>query len=156
MEQCGADAAAVEPARAGGFDRDFYSLLFLARGRHPIIMNKLRFEGRGRIGLRDVANLARFASRELERPLNWQVVPITRDWTDWMDSPILYLASHQAPKITESEIAKLRRFIDAGGLLFTQADGAMRRSILLCCNCRRNCCRILSGWICRRNMRFTR
>ncbi|HEV8606847.1 MAG TPA: hypothetical protein VGQ99_15995, partial [Tepidisphaeraceae bacterium] len=46
-----------------------YSLLFLARGRHPIIMNKLRFAGAWANRPRDVANLARFASRELERPL---------------------------------------------------------------------------------------
>jgi hypothetical protein len=72
---------------------------------------------------RDIANLARFASRELERPLNWQVIPIERDWTEWMDSPILYLASHQAPKLGEKEIEKLRKFIEAGGMLYTQADG---------------------------------
>src|SRR5207245_5073682 len=100
-----------------------YSLLFLARGRHPIIMNKLRFAGAWANRPRDVANLARFASRELERPLNWQVIPIERDWTEWMDSPILYLASHQAPKLSETDIAKLRQFIEAGGMLLTQADG---------------------------------
>jgi hypothetical protein len=100
-----------------------YSLLFLARGRHPIIMNKLRFAGAWANRPRDLANLSRFASRELERPLNWQVIPIERDWTEWMDSPILYLASHQAPKLTETDIAKLRQFIDAGGMLYTQADG---------------------------------
>ncbi|HEV8378553.1 MAG TPA: DUF4159 domain-containing protein, partial [Tepidisphaeraceae bacterium] len=100
-----------------------YSLLFLARGRHPIIMNKLRFAGAWANRPRDLANLSRFASRELERPLNWQVIPIERDWTEWMDSPILYLASHQAPKMSETDIAKLRQFINAGGMLFTQADG---------------------------------
>ncbi|HEX2971067.1 MAG TPA: hypothetical protein VHP11_01970, partial [Tepidisphaeraceae bacterium] len=64
-----------------------YSLLFLARGRHPILMNKVRFDGYWANRPRDVANLTRFASRELERPLNWQVVPLHRDWTDWADSP---------------------------------------------------------------------
>jgi hypothetical protein len=86
-------------------------------------MNKLRFAGAWANRPRDLANLSRFASRELERPLNWQVIPIERDWTEWTDSPILYLASHQAPKLTETDLAKLRKFIDAGGMLFTQADG---------------------------------
>ena len=44
-----------------------YCLLFLARGRHPILMNKLRFDGFWANRPRDVANLARFASKELER-----------------------------------------------------------------------------------------
>ena len=38
-----------------------YSLLFLARGRHPIIMNKLRFAGSWANRPRDLANLSRWA-----------------------------------------------------------------------------------------------
>ena len=106
-----------------------YCLLFLARGRHPVLMNKLRWEGQeGKDGFwanrpRDLSNLTRFASRELERPLNWQVVPLSRDWTDWTDSPILYLASHTAVPMDDAEVAKVRSFIDAGGMLFLHADG---------------------------------
>jgi hypothetical protein len=100
-----------------------YALLFLARGRHPILMNKLRFEGYWANRPRDVANLARFASKELERPLNWQVVPIDRDWPEWTDSPILSIASHTPPKIAPQDLDKIRSFVAAGGMLFTQADG---------------------------------
>lgn len=110
----------------GGNVDTAYSLLFLSRGRHPILMNKLRFTGYWANRPRDVANLARFAGYQLERPLNWQVVPITRDWTDWMDSPILYLASHKAPKLSEDEYRKIRTFCENGGLLFMQADGNAR------------------------------
>lgn len=100
-----------------------YHLLFLARGRHPILMNKMRFNGYWANRPRDLGNLARFASRQLERPLNWQVVPIKRDWTDWTDSPILYLASHEAVRLSEEDVAHIRAFVYNGGLLFTQADG---------------------------------
>ena len=48
---------------------------------------------------RDVANLARFAGRQLERPINWQVVNLDNPWTDWTDIPILYLASHQPVRL---------------------------------------------------------
>jgi hypothetical protein len=100
-----------------------YALLFLARGRHPILMNKLRFDGYWANRPRDAANLARFAGKELERPLNWQVVSIDRDWTDWTDSPILYISSHVAPKFSDEQFAKIRSFVEAGGLLYTQTDG---------------------------------
>lgn len=100
-----------------------FKLLFLSRGRHPVLMNKLRFEGCWANRPRDVANLARFVSRELERPFNWQVVPIERDWTDWTDSPILYIASHEPFAFTAEHRQKLRRFIEAGGMVYTQADG---------------------------------
>jgi hypothetical protein len=55
--------------------------------------------------------------------LNFQVVPLARDYTDWLDSPILYLASHRAPQLSADDKRKLRAFVDAGGLLFTHADG---------------------------------
>jgi hypothetical protein len=100
-----------------------YSLLFLARGRHPIIMNKLRFDGAWANRPRDAANLARFAARELERPLNWQVVSLNRDWHEWNDSRILYLASHTAPKLTDPDRDKLRQYVQNGGMLLLQNDG---------------------------------
>jgi hypothetical protein len=100
-----------------------YALLVLARGRHPILLNKLRFDGHWANRPRDAANLARFASRELERPLNFQVVPLSRPWTDWSDSPIVYLASHEPIPLSEDDRVKLRQFVDSGGILFTQSDG---------------------------------
>jgi hypothetical protein len=127
-----------------------YSLLCLARGRHPIVMTKLRFDGNVPFGAaprlrpppgaaatdadapwvgywanrpRDAANLARFAGRQLEHPLNWQVVNIERNWTEWNDGPVLELASHVSPRFSDKDLEKLRNFVEAGGMLFTQADG---------------------------------
>jgi hypothetical protein len=99
-----------------------YALLFLARGRHPILMNKLRFDGYWSNRPRDAANLARYTGRQLERQLNWQVININSDWTGWTDSPVLYLASHQAPGLSDEDVNHVRSFVYAGGLLFTQAD----------------------------------
>ncbi len=137
-----------------------FCLLFLARGRHPVLMNKLRFgdgidadpdaaadadagadakggadpkagagaeadsdaDGAWANRPRDVANLARYAGRQLERDLNWQVVPIGRAHHDWLDSPVLYLASHLPPSLTPEERDKLRAFVRDGGILFTHAD----------------------------------
>jgi len=100
-----------------------FALLFLARGRHPILMNKLRYDGDWANRPRDVANLARFASAELERPLNWQVVPLDHDWRDWTDSPILFMAGDKPPRLTDSDRQKIKSYIENGGMLLTQADG---------------------------------
>jgi hypothetical protein len=85
-------------------------------------MSKLRFDGFWANRPRDLANLSRYAAKVLERGVNWQVVSLERDWTDWLDSPVLYLASHLPPKLAEADYAKLRQFVEAGGLLFTHAD----------------------------------
>jgi ribosomal protein S27E len=100
-----------------------YSLLFLSRGRHPVLMNKLRFDGFWANRPRDLLNLARFTSKEMERPINWQVVSLKSDWSDWMDAPILYIASHEALKFSDEDCQKLRAYADNGGLIFTHADG---------------------------------
>jgi hypothetical protein len=108
-----------------------YALLFLSRGRHPVLMNKLRFDKGGTEGQaqgfwgnrpRDAANLARYAGRKLERPLNWQVVTLEREWHDWLDSPILTIGSHSVPYFTAADIAKFRQYVEAGGMIYLQAD----------------------------------
>jgi hypothetical protein len=100
-----------------------YALIFLSRGRHPVLMNKLEFSGYWANRSRDLSNLSRVASHELERPINWQVVPIDHNWTDWTDSPIVYLASHEKPQLNDEAIDRLRQFALGGGMLFLQADG---------------------------------
>ncbi len=104
-----------------------YYLLFLARGRHPILFNKLRYDGDWDDRPHDVAHLARFTTAALERPLNWQVVNLRRNWFDWMDSPVLYISGDQPPKMTDADVLALRNFALGGGLIFTHADGGSRR-----------------------------
>jgi hypothetical protein len=102
-----------------------YTLLFLSRGRHPIFMNKLRFDTYWANRPRDIANLSHYASTVLERPINWQVVSFKSGWSDWMDSPVLYIASHEALNFSDDDCNKLRSFAENGGLIFTHADGDM-------------------------------
>jgi hypothetical protein len=99
-----------------------YCLMFLARGRHPILYNKLRYDGSWNDRRHDVSHLARFAAAQLERPINWQVVNLRRNWFDWMDSPVLYISGYHAPSLTEADYNTLRDFTFGGGLIFTHAD----------------------------------
>jgi len=107
-----------------------YYLLFLSRGRHPLIMNKLRFDSDGNKGVgywdnrpHDAAYLGRFVGHQLENPLNWQVIDVDTDWTQWLESPILEIASHKEIKFTTEQIDKIRNYIESGGMLYLQADG---------------------------------
>lgn len=99
-----------------------YALLFLARGRHPVLVNKLRFDGSWANRPRDMANLTRYASRKLERQINWQVVGLRTPWHQWLNAPILYMASHAPVALDDADCDRLRQYVEAGGLLFTQAD----------------------------------
>jgi hypothetical protein len=100
-----------------------YALLFLARGRHPILFNKLRYDGDWNDRPHDAAHLARFAGSQLERPLNWQVVNLRRNWFDWMDCPVLYISGDRRLKLLPQDYQALREFAEGGGTIFTHADG---------------------------------
>ena len=71
---------AVDP---GIYDSSF-ALLFLSRGRAPVLFNKLEYnlassskkpvEGNWNQRPRDIANLTHFIGREREISMNWQIV----------------------------------------------------------------------------------
>jgi hypothetical protein len=109
-----------------------WALLFLARGRAPVVMNKLQYDlnmhgdtpkvANWNQRPRDAANLAAWIGKENERFLNWQVVNLKVPVEDLHDAPILYLAGNQALDFTDEEYAKLRQFVEEGGLILANAD----------------------------------
>ena len=99
-----------------------FRVLFLSRGRHPVLLNKLRFDGPWANRPRDAARLADFVFDTIERPVNWQVANLSDGWREWMDAPLLYLASHAPVPLTDANVNDIRSYIQAGGMLFTNAD----------------------------------
>jgi hypothetical protein len=71
---------------------------------------------------RDAANFAKWAGPQVEQFLNWQVVNLSVPVSDLHDAPILYIAGNQALDFTDAEMAKLRQFVEEGGLIFANAD----------------------------------
>jgi hypothetical protein len=135
----GADALLKAPGT--GADAAF-ALLFLVRGRVPVLLNKLSlgkdFDWNNRP--RDVAKLSEWISDEVENHMNFQIVGIENKPEDWLDAPMLYIASDQpinggtgtAGGMTDEQAAKIKRYIDLGGMLVTTADtgsGKFNKSI---------------------------
>lgn len=113
-----------------------FALIFLARGRNPTGFNKLSYPGdTWDARPRDVANLTQYMVRAFERPVNWQVVDASLPVEEWQDAPVLLITGSQDPKFTPDQIDKLRKFITAGGLVFSTADdgsAAFTRAIEKC------------------------
>ncbi len=95
-----------------------FRLLFLARGRQPLLMDKLRFDGDWNDRPRDLAKLTQYASAQLEKPFAWGVADLSRDWWDWLESPVLMITTDTAPNFSDQDCEKLRNYANAGGLIF--------------------------------------
>jgi hypothetical protein len=100
-----------------------FGLLFLSRGRVPIAINKLSTGETWNNRPRDVANLTAWLAEATETALAWQIVSLDGDPRQWLDAPMLYLASHQPLPFTEAQRGRLKAYLDGGGLLFAVAEG---------------------------------
>lgn len=98
-----------------------FAMLFLTRGRSPLILSKLRWPGKWNARPRDAANWASWMSRALERPLGWQVVDVSAPVSDWLEAPLLYLSGAGPIHLSEATGEKLRRYVHRGGLIVSES-----------------------------------
>lgn len=102
-----------------------FALIFLARGGNPIMINKLEvpdYAWNNRPS--DLAKLTEWMSNSIETSVLWQRAPIDTSPKTWQDAPLMYLASHQALALNDKQLAKIKQYLDAGGMLITTADGS--------------------------------
>jgi hypothetical protein len=101
-----------------------FALLFLAKGRAPVLINKLR-HGPGRDwnnDIDDVRNLVGLVSRDWNHLLTWQVVdPDSASIQDMLQAPIVYFNGHEPPVFTEDGKRNLKEFVQQGGFIFAEA-----------------------------------
>jgi hypothetical protein len=106
-----------------------FAVLFLAKGRSPVLINKLR-HGPGHEwnnDVDDIRNLVNLVSRDWKsllggQVLTWQVVdPHLATVEDMLQAPIAYFNGHQPPEFTPEGKRNLRAFVEQGGFLFAEA-----------------------------------
>jgi hypothetical protein len=109
-----------------------YGILFLVKGRAPVMMNKLEYAldnagdkspaANWNQRPRDIANLSRWAGKQLEKELNWQIVNLKVDIEALHDAPVLYIAGNQVLNFSKEEKAKLKQYVEGGGMILGHAD----------------------------------
>ena len=114
-----------------------FALLFLGRGRSPVAVLKLQY-GASEVGEganvvaptganwnqrpRDVANICRWTGRAQERALNFQIAGIDAPVESLQEAPILYISGNQPLKFSEEKMAKLKKYVEEGGLIVGNSD----------------------------------
>lgn len=105
------------------------SLLFLAKGRRPIVMAKLRH---GELTSSDwdnhragVPHLTTHIEKLWKRDLSWQTVDLPgATLADLLESPVLFISGTEAIKWSADQRKLLKEYVQQGGFLFVEAcDG---------------------------------
>ncbi|MBN1943706.1 MAG: DUF4159 domain-containing protein [Phycisphaerae bacterium] len=96
-----------------------FALLFLVRGRQPVLFNKLQFAGDWNNRPRAVAALTQRLSRVFEHDVYWQIVNLNIPADELHDAPFLFLSGTQRPGLSMEGVAKLRRYVQEGGCLLS-------------------------------------
>lgn len=122
-----------------------FALLFLSKGRTPVLVSKLVHfnreqpdDGDWNNDRNDLRNLVSFSSKHLfkEMPLAWQSFDIpaalggerTEDAvadaaSELLQSPILYITGHKSPfsRLSTLEKQVIKRYVESGGFIFVEA-----------------------------------
>jgi hypothetical protein len=108
-----------------------FGILFFIHGRAPVVMNKLSYTSTQSKETfiwnerpRDVANLVRWVGKEVEAPLNWHVVTLDAPLPELHDAHILYLSGDKPLDFSDADVAKLRQFVQEGGMILANANSA--------------------------------
>jgi hypothetical protein len=124
-----------------------FALLFLSKGRTPVLMSKMVHTPNGdrraddldwNNDRNDLRHLTDFASNDLfnDLPLAWQIFDMVRAagpapndddlaevTGDLLQSPILYITGHKNPnlRLSGTERKLLKKFVDNGGFILAEA-----------------------------------
>ena len=125
-EQAG-DGSWAKEAEGSNYASTCFAVLFLYKGRAPILFNKLQETPGGEKWewtkhRRDIANLTSYIEKTKEQAFQWQIVNLKVPIEELHDAPILYITAESPPKFTDDEIKKLRTFTDTGGTILLEAS----------------------------------
>lgn len=103
-----------------------FSLLFLAKGRRPVVMAKLHW---GEPGSNDwdhhragVQNLTAHIEKLWKRDLAWQTIDLNNaKVVDLLESPVLVISGSGAFDVSDGEKKALKEYVQQGGFIFAEA-----------------------------------
>jgi hypothetical protein len=113
-----------------------FSLLFLSKGRTPILISKFAHgQGTDWNNKRyDLKHVVEYASRELfkRQPVAWQVYDARKldlptkkarsaEVAELLQSPIVWITGHNPPRLTGTQKEILKQFVEEGGFIFAEA-----------------------------------
>jgi len=98
-----------------------FGLLFLAKGKAPVLVHKLRRKSDWNNDPNDIRNLCAYFGQVVGQKVSWQIVDHRASLEDLLAAPVLYLNGHKSFEFSPGNVEKLRQFITQGGFIFAEA-----------------------------------
>ena len=116
--------AEVTAAEQNALVATSFALLFLSKGRRPVVISKLK-HGRGNDWDRHragVQHLTRRVERRWRRDLSWQTIDVRAATVeDLLGTPVLFLSGSDGLALTPDQERNLREYVNQGGFIFAEA-----------------------------------
>lgn len=101
-----------------------FALLFLSKGRRPVVVSKLKYGDGNEWDLHRsaVGNLTARVESRWKRDLSWQTIDVNvATVEDLLESPVLFISGRKRLLLTPEQKDNLRRYVEQGGFLFVEA-----------------------------------
>jgi hypothetical protein len=105
-----------------------FAILFLTTSRAPVMMQKLQYTSGTQTDPwnerpRDLANLVKWVGpHALCGFITWELTSLDAPHDDLHDAPILFISGSEALQFSDKDMAKLRAFVEEGGMILGNAD----------------------------------
>jgi hypothetical protein len=101
-----------------------FALLFLAKGRRPVVLARLQY-GEGRewnLHREAVGNLTRRVESRWQRDLTWQTIDVRAATVEnLLEAPVLFISGRNGLDLSTEQRENLRGYVNQGGFLFVEA-----------------------------------
>jgi Domain of unknown function (DUF4159)/Prenyltransferase and squalene oxidase repeat len=115
------------PSLGNDYTETAFGLLFLAKGKRQVVINRLKF-GKGEDWNHHsmaMQHLTSHTERAWKRDLAWQTIDLQKaKVADLLEAPVLFISASNAPVLTNESRELLSEYVKQGGFIFAEAcDG---------------------------------
>ena len=97
-----------------------YALLFLSKGRRPVLVSKLRRQADWNYHRNDLARLTRHVEKRWKKDMTWQTIDIGAPIEDLVQTPVLFISGRDGLQLNQKNKDKLVQYVQSGGFIFAE------------------------------------
>jgi len=103
--------------RGNGMCETEFAMLFLGKGREPVVMQKLMHNGEWNTDPYDAKDVVEQASRDLKMPMIARTIDAKDGVAALAGAPVLYMQGRKAVEFTPAQREAIKGFVEDGGFL---------------------------------------